>query len=200
MGTRVALIESAPAGLFRAGAFLKKAPRGSKLCVRFFLGRTQAIGVLALGMQPVLWHTFDLPAEDVLAAIMATYSTLWMQGRHAGITLPIDTVIVHGRPELELAIKPEMFRERTGARLLRCGEPGLRTGRCGTGNGSGQSSHGDERAQPGARLQTAVPIREIFPWGELVLQGGAGRGGLVVSPCRLRGTRNSIEDNPGRSQ
>ena len=115
IGTRVALIESAPAGLFRAGAFLKKAPRGSKLCIRFFLGRTQAIGVLALGMQPVLWHTFDLPAEDVLAAIMATYSTLWMQGRHCRIRVPIDTVVVHGRPELELAIKPEMFRERTGA-------------------------------------------------------------------------------------
>ena len=124
IGTRVALIESAPAALFRAGAFLKKASRGSKLCIRFFLGQTQAIGVLALGMQPVLWHTFDLPSGDLLAAIMATYSTLWMQARHCRIRVPIDTVIVHGRPELELAIKPEMFRERTGACLLRCGEPG----------------------------------------------------------------------------
>ncbi len=171
IGTRVASIESAPAGLFRAGAFLQKAPRGSKLCIRFFLGRAQAIGVLALGMQPLLWHTFDLPSEDLLAAIMATYSTLWMQGRHCRITVPIDTVVVHGRPELELAIKPEMFRERTGARLLRCGEPGYEP--VGAALGTALANHYTDTS--GLNLARAfkpqVPFREIFPWGELVLQG-----------------------------
>jgi hypothetical protein len=123
LGARVAMIEPAPAGLFRAGAFRMKTPRGSKLCIRFFLGRTQAIGVLAAGTQPLLWHMFELPGQDVTAPIMATYSTLWMQGRHGRISVPIDTVIIHGRPELELEIKPESFRERTGARLLRCDGP-----------------------------------------------------------------------------
>ena len=37
------------------------------------------------------------------------------RGGTAGSSLPIDTVIVHGRPDLELTIKPEAFRERTGA-------------------------------------------------------------------------------------
>ena len=49
VGTRVSLAEPAPAALCRAGAFCCKAPRGSKLAVRFFLGSKQAIGVLAAG-------------------------------------------------------------------------------------------------------------------------------------------------------
>ncbi len=171
IGARVASIESAPAGLFRAGAFLQKAPRGSRLCIRFFLGQTQALGVLALGMQPLLWHTFDISSEDLLATIMATYSTLWMQGRSCRITVPIDAVVVHGRPELELAIKPESFRERTGARLLRCGDPGYEP--VGAALGTALVDHyTDTNGLNLAReFKPPVPIREIFPWGELVLQG-----------------------------
>ena len=171
IGTRVGLVESAPAGLFRAGAFHKKAPRGSRLCIRFFLGRTQAIGVLALGMQPLLWHTFDLPSDDLLAAIMATYSTLWMQGRHCRITVPIDTVIVHGRPELELAIKPGEFRERTGARLLRCGEPGYELVEAALGTALANLLTDPNGLNLAREFKPEVPIKEIFPWGELVLQG-----------------------------
>ena len=100
LGTRVGLAEPAPAALYRAGAFYQKAPRGSKLCARFFLGEQQAIGVLAAGAQPLFWHTFDLPSGEETTAILAAYSTLWMLGRHSRITLPIDTVIVHGRPEV----------------------------------------------------------------------------------------------------
>jgi len=171
IGTRVALIESAPAGLFRAGAYFKKAPRGSKLCIRFFLGQTQAIGVLALGMQPILWHAFDLPAGDLLAAVMATYSTLWMQGRHCRIHVPIDTVVIHGRADLELAIKPEMFRERTGARLLRCGEPGYESVSAALGTALANHYTDTSGLNLAREFKPPVPFREIFPWGELVLQG-----------------------------
>ncbi len=102
LGTRVGLIEPGPASLHRAGAYFRKAPRGSKLCVRFFLGEIEGIGVLAAGAQPLFWHTFDLTNGDETAAILAAHSTLWMLGRHARISLPIDTVIIHGRPELAL--------------------------------------------------------------------------------------------------
>ena len=123
IGTRVALIESAPAGLFALERFSRKRPG-----VQNYVFGSSWVGprrlVCCAGHAAVLWHTFDLPAEDLLAAIMATYSTLWMQGRHCRIHLPIDTVVIHGRPELELAIKPDVFRERTGARLSCCDEPG----------------------------------------------------------------------------
>ena len=67
LGTRVGLIEAAPASLWRAGAHYRKAPRRSKLCARFFLGESQAIGLLAAGEQVLFWHTFELPEGGEMA-------------------------------------------------------------------------------------------------------------------------------------
>ncbi|MGC8641549.1 MAG: hypothetical protein ACP5XB_16915 [Isosphaeraceae bacterium] len=169
LGTRVALIEAAPASLFRAGAIQKKTPRSSKLMVRFFLGRTQALGVLAAGA-PLLWHTFDL-SEDPSRAILGTYATLWMQGRHAGIKLPIDTVIVHGRPELNLGIQPEAFRERTGAKLLRHASPVFDPASAALGAALATPLVDTTGINLARGFRPPVPIREIFPWGELVVHG-----------------------------
>jgi hypothetical protein len=171
LGTRVALIEPAPAGLFRAGAARKRAPRASRVCLRVFLGQAQAIGVLATSAQPLFWHAFDLPAGDPTAAILATYSTLWMQARHSRITLPIDTVVVHGRPELELTIAPEAFRERTGAALLRCDGPDHEPAAAALGTALANPLAEAVGPDLARGLKPAVPIREIFPWGELALQG-----------------------------
>ena len=167
----MALIESAPAVLFVPGRTSRRCLEGQNcvsgsswvkpmrlVCWRGACSRSSGIRLTS-------------PSEDLLAAVMATYSTLWMQGRHCRIHVPIDTVVIHGRADLELAIKPEMFRERTGARLLRCGEPGYEL--------AGAAS---ERLWPiyytstnGLNLargfKPPVPIREIFPWGELALQG-----------------------------
>jgi hypothetical protein len=169
LGTRVAMIEAAPASLFRAGVCRKREPRGSKLTIRFFLGRTQAIGVLAAGV-PLLWHTFDLPEDDVTRAIMGTYSTLWMQGRYAGIGVPIDTVIVHGRSELDLGIKPEAFREKTGARLIRHGSPDYERSAIALGTALAAPLTESTDVNLARTFRPMIPIREIFPWGELILQ------------------------------
>ena len=110
IGGRIGLLEPGPSALYRAGGYHRRAPRGSKLCVRFFLGKHQAIGVIGAGPWPLFWHTFDLVPGEETGAIKAAYSTLWMMGRQARITIPIDTVIIHGRPELALAQQSEEFR------------------------------------------------------------------------------------------
>ena len=61
LGARVGLIEPGPRRSSAHGAYYRKAPRGSKLCVRFFLGEHQAIGIIGRGPRPLFWHTFDLP-------------------------------------------------------------------------------------------------------------------------------------------
>ncbi len=128
LGTRVGLAEPVPAALYRAGAYHRKPPRGSVLCVRIFLGPHQAIGVLAAGSQPLFWHTFDLTPGEETVAVLAAYSTLWMLWRNCRIPLPIDTMILHGRPEVVLTQRPEAFQQRTGDTVnslrraeLRCG-------------------------------------------------------------------------------
>ncbi len=172
LGTRVGLAEPVPAALYRAGAYYRKPPRGSKLCVRFFLGTHQAIGVLAAGSQPLFWHTFDLPTGEETVAILAAYSTLWMLWRNCRIPLPIDTMIVHGRPEIVLTQQPEAFRQRTGARLIRCTEPSLRPRCRRAGCRPGQPPRRRDRASTCRDTLKPTPtLRDIFPWGELAVQG-----------------------------
>ena len=115
LGARVGLIEPGPAALFRAGAYLQQSSARLEAVRSFLPGRApcdrrpgRRHRVLSSGMRSTY------PPGDEIAAILAAYSTLWMMGRHARITVPIDTVIIHGRPELALVKQADEFRQRTG--------------------------------------------------------------------------------------
>jgi hypothetical protein len=169
LGTRVGLIESAPASLWRAGAYYRRAPRRSRLCARFFLAESQAIGLLAAGDQVLFWHTFDLPAGAEVGAALAAYSTLWMMGRHARITLPIDTVIIHGRPDLVLTEQQkEAFGPRTGAKLFRADQPAFDLAATALGLSLANPLVDNTGLNLARSLMPPVTIRDIFPYGELV--------------------------------
>ena len=190
MGARVGLIQHTPAGLYQAGVFHARPPRGSKLCIRFFLGTHQAIGILASGTQPLFWHAFQLTQGHEQAMLMAAYSTLWMLRRNAGINASVDTVIIHGRPELPLGQDADGFRQRTGARLVRCAEPSYgiisaALGLCLTDPLSDEPRHDLSRG-----LRPTPMIRDIFPWAEFALHGA-----LVGSVCLLMGATASRVDN-----
>ena len=171
LGGRVALMEPVPAALVRAGAYYSKGPRGSKLCARFFLGEPHAVGVLVAGSRPLFWHAFDLPSGDEIAAIHAAYSTLWMMGRHARITLPIDTVIIHGRPELALVKQSEDFRQRTGARLIRSDQPNYDSRAAALGLALANPLTDNTGVDLSRTLKPVVTIGDVFPYGELLLHG-----------------------------
>jgi hypothetical protein len=171
LGARVGLIQPAPAALFRAGRVHAKAPRGSKLCVRFFLGSHQAIGVLGVGEQPLCWHGFQLSQGQESAALLAAYSTLWMQRRNSRIAAPIDTVIVHGRPELAVGQDSEAFRQRTGARLIRCAEPGYGILSAALGLALSDPLSDEPRHDLARDIKPPPLIRDVFPWAELAIHG-----------------------------
>jgi hypothetical protein len=171
LGGRVGLMEPVPAALLRAGAYHRKAPRGSKLCVRFFLGEHHAVGMLAALSRPLFWHAFDLPSGDEIAAIHAAYSTLWMMGRHARITLPIDTVVIHGRPELALVKQSEEFSQRTGARLLRADQPGYDLRAAALGLSLANPLTEETGIDLARTLKPAVTIGDVFPYAQLLSHG-----------------------------
>jgi hypothetical protein len=169
LGTRVGLIEPAQVSLWRAGAHYRRAPRRSRLCARFFLAESQAIGLLAAGDQVLFWHTFDLPARGEVSAALAAYSTLWMMGRHARITLPIDTVIIHGRPDLVLTEQQrEAFGPRTGAKLFRADQPAFNLAATALGLALANPLADNTGLDLARTLKPPVTIRDIFPYGELV--------------------------------
>ena len=152
-----------------AGAYYRKAPRGSKLCARFFLGESQAIGLLAAGDQVLFWHTFELPSGGEIGAALAAYSTLWMMGRHARITLPIDTVIIHGRPDLVLSEQQEeAFGPCTGAKLFLADQPAYDLGATALGLSLANPVADNTGLNLARTLKPPVTIKDIFPYGELL--------------------------------
>ena len=171
LGARVAVVEPAAMGLLRAAICSSPPPRSSKPSMRFFLGTRQSIGMEAAGSQPLFWHAFDLARGDETASILAAYSTLWMLGRHSRLSTPIDTVFIHGRPDLKLAIDHDAFHKRTGAQIVRTDSPDFDLPCAALGvalNNPLTDSHGPNLAR---ELRAEVPIREIFPWGDLAFQG-----------------------------
>lgn len=171
MGARVGLIQHTPTALYRAGVFHARPPRGSKLCVRFFLGTRQAIGVLAAGEQPLFWHAFQLAQGQELPVLLAAYSTLSMLRRNARIKAPIDALIIHGRPDLELDQDADRFRQQTGTRLLRCPEPSYGIISAALGLALADPFSDEPRHDLARGLKPLPMIRDIFPWGEFALHG-----------------------------
>jgi hypothetical protein len=171
LGTRVAVIEPVPMGLLRAAVSDRPPPRGTKLSVRFFLGQGRAIGVEVAGSRPLFWHDFDLSPGQESASILTAYSTLWMLGRHSKVGAPIDTVFIHGRPDLSPIIEPETFKQRTGARLIYRPGPGYDLASAAMGVALNNPLDTDDGHNLVRELKPEVGIREIFPWAELIVQG-----------------------------
>lgn len=171
LGLRVGLIEPAAAALFRAGSFHSRPPRDCLICARFFLGPRQAIGVLGTAQQPLFWHEFALESGQETNSILAAYSTLWMLCRNGRMSSPIDTVVVHGRPELRLSVDADEFRRRTGARLVRCHEPGYDAEAAALGLALADPLSEQPRIDLARDLKPTPTIRDIFPWKELALHG-----------------------------
>jgi hypothetical protein len=141
------------------------------LIVRCFLGAEHAIGVLAFGAQPLFWHSFDLPRGEETSALLAAYSTIWMLWRQCRISFPIDTLIVHGRPDVQLTQEPGEFRRRTGAQLVRYAEPGYDSAAAAMGAALASPLTDDTGLNLARSFKPAPTVGDIFPWGELALHG-----------------------------
>ena len=171
LGTRIAVIEPAPVGLLRAA----RAPRTGTArleAVPAVLPRREA-GDRHGGRRAISRSSgtpSTCPGEEDGRDPGRLLDTL-DAGAARRITVPIDTVVIHGRPDLTLTIDHESFRQRTGARLVRCASPDYDLASAALGvalNNPLTEATGHDLARD---FKPAVPIRDIFPWAELVLQG-----------------------------
>ena len=189
LGTRVAVIEPVPMGLLRAAFLDRPPPRGTKLSVRFFLGQKRALGVEVAGSQPLFWHAFDLIPGQEFASILAAYSTLWMLGRHSKIGAAIDSVFIHGRPDLPPLLETETFKQRTGARLICRSSPSYDLASAAYGVALNSPLLDESGHNLARELRPEISIREIFPWADLAVQGTLAVGISLL----LAGTAADVE-------
>ncbi len=168
-GARLSRAEPAPCALVRLAAARQRNPRGAKLVARLVLGPGQGLGILADGQHPLVCRSFALPDGGEPQAIFAALSALRMLARSCGIGLPIDAVVIHGRPDLGPMFDPAEFRSRTEADLFRSDTPDLDAASMALGSALGAMSTGPT-FDLARNLKPQSGFREIFPWGETALQ------------------------------
>jgi hypothetical protein len=166
---RLTRAEPGPCALLRLAEARHRAPRGTKLAARVFLGTGQALAIVSAGQHPLLWRSFPLPAGAETQAILPALTALRMLARSCGIGLTPDAVLVHGRPDLGPLFDAEEFRARMDARLVRIDGPELDVNSVALGAALGVSQVGGT-FDLARDMKPRASIREIFPMREAALQ------------------------------
>ena len=171
-GVRPKRVEPGPCALVRAAALRRRASWRTKATLRVFLHADHGLAVLVAGNRALAWWNFALRPGEERGAILSARRMLQTVAKYSGIETPPKTAIVHGRPELHGSLGEEDFGDEIGIRVDCCEGPEL--------DGPAMAfglALGCMKAEPGdldlsRTLKPRVSIREIFPWGEALLQGG----------------------------
>jgi hypothetical protein len=75
--------------------------RRSSLTTRVFLGRTRLLAVMSRGVRPIHWQSLPLPPGDEAMGIVSAIRSLETAANACGLDRTPDSVVIHGRPELQ---------------------------------------------------------------------------------------------------
>lgn len=187
---RLVLVEPTSCSLLRLATDRLKAPRGKKLSARFLLGDRQALGMVVAGGLPLHWRLFDLPAGEEPLAIHSALVGLRMHVRSWKIDAGINTVLIHGRPDLASKLDPAELGSRMGAKVARADGPGYDSASIAQGLALGPLV--EEKGFDLSRtLKPHESIGEIFPWGNLIIQASLLVFVVTLMSERARSLENS---------
>ena len=81
------------------------------LVTRVFLGNCHMLAVMCRGANPIHWQEFELPSGDEATGIVSSIRALETAAAACGLERVPDTVVIHGRLELETLIDHEWLTE-----------------------------------------------------------------------------------------
>jgi hypothetical protein len=191
--TRVTRAEPSPFALLRLASFKHRPPSRSRPVLRAFLGDGEGLAVVAVGNSPVMWRTFDLPAEQEVQAIHSVVRALQVLLKASGLDGSMEAVLVHGRGPLLDPEKTEAFQEELGVKVLWYDGPGLGEEIIAFGVALGALSAHQSEPDLARELKPAPRVRDIFPIREAVLQLGLLVALTVVLWFRFDGLRDEHE-------
>jgi hypothetical protein len=192
-------VEPAAFGLLRWAARRWPAPQRARPIYRVFLGQQSALLVLACGSRPLGWRGFSMPAgteSEALAAVIGPLRTLAQcEGDEA---LP-RVLMLHGRSDLRAALTGVPLWKTWELDVWHRDAPGLDdpVAALGVASGCGDEDDGFNLARA---LRPRRSLAEVFPWGQLVLQGAilASASGVMMSQLADLETRLSVLNVQGK--
>lgn len=169
-GIEPCAVEPSPCALLRDASRRLRPPGRCKAFIRVVLGADQGLAVLtAAPATPLMWRAFDLPGGGEATAIRAAVASLASLGRFCGQEGEVDAVLVHGRAvlgPLAEVVDPEAM---PGVKVLRHDAPDLDEATVATGLAEGPGP-GVAAFNLIRSLGRGLSMRDIFPWGQALLQ------------------------------
>jgi hypothetical protein len=164
-------VEPGPCGLARVASHCCRAPRRAKFVLRVVCNSTQAMAILTSFDLPIAWRSIELPAGHETAAIVSVLRTLQGLASHYGMTEPLDLLVIHGRADLDEQLQDPRFGGAIGVPVICCTEPELGPGAVAFGLALGCLVQRGPAFDFSASLKPPASFWDIFPWGELALEG-----------------------------
>jgi hypothetical protein len=168
---RLVRAEPAPCALLRVAQAEQRLPRRATTALRVFLGAGQALAVLTASGLPLVWRFFPLPAGDEAAAICSAARALHVLTGPCASEAALETVLVHGRSDLRGPLEAQRLAERLGSRLLWSAAPALDGAAVAYGLALGCLGPPADSFDLARSLKPPPSLRDLFPRGELAVQG-----------------------------
>jgi hypothetical protein len=169
LGLALSFAEPAPCALLRSATLLAPAPRGVKLVLRVFLGEKEGLGVLVSGRTPLIWRKFWLTRGDEGSGLLSIARSMEPVGKYCGVDARLEMVIIHGRPDLHPLLSRDWLEDQIGTAVKWVDRPGFSPEEIAYGTAIEEPSR---RALDFNFVRTSSPvpkIRQVIPWGQLVL-------------------------------
>ncbi len=170
-GIRPFRAEPAPCALLRAAANRRRTDRRAKVVLRLFLHDAQGLAVLAVNNMPVVWRSFSLARSDEASALLSVGRSLLTISRDCGIESALDTVIVHGRPDLARLLDVDWVQAELGAPIQWLDGPSLEGSQVALGLAMGGLNEAERAFDLAQTLKPRPSLWELLPLRDAVLQG-----------------------------
>lgn len=91
--------------------------RRNVLTTRVFLGKSRLLAVMCKGMRPIHWQSLPLPPGDEAMGIVSAIRSLETAAGACGLDRTPDSVVIHGRPELQTLTDRKWLADSLDANL-----------------------------------------------------------------------------------
>jgi hypothetical protein len=140
----------------------------SRAVIRVFISQTHLLAVLVSGDKPIVWRTAPLAQGDEAATILATVRSLKTVAKPSGIDSGIDSVVVHGRRDLERLVDLDWVSQHVETSFRWVNSPSLDGEEVAYGLAMRAFDDQADGFNLARKFVKQPKLLEIFPWRELV--------------------------------
>ncbi len=169
-GVKQFRVEPNPCGLLRQAA-QQTAKNSGDAVVRVCLGESAGIAALVYQKVPLIWRKFEVVRGDESTGILSAFRSIQTMAPQCGFEEKLDSVIIHGRSELQTLVEFDWLRSEIGVRTTWLDGPLYDQSSTAIGLALSATEEQDARHFDLVRAhKPATTLMSRFPWRTVIYQ------------------------------